>query len=67
MDTPKINKAQSEDNCSNCVLYRKEIDELKEAFIEADFQGVRQQAEIKRLKAERSSEKSKQQSGVRGG
>jgi hypothetical protein len=92
MDKLKINKAQSQDNCSNCVLYRKEIDELKEAFIEADVQSVRQQtqlrdeisksdedcsytdelledakSEIKRLKAECSSEKSKQEAGVRGG
>jgi hypothetical protein len=87
-----LNKAQPEDNCPNCVRYLKENSELKEAFIEADYQSVRQQtqlkdeisksdedcsytdelledakAEIKRLKAERSSEKSKQQAGVRGG
>lgn len=92
MDILKINKAQSEDNCSNCVLYRKEIEELKEAFLDADYQSVLQctqlrdeisksdedclytdelledaKAEIKRLKTERSSEKSKQQAGVRGG
>lgn len=87
-----LNKAQTEDNCPNCVGYLKENSELKEAFIEADYQSVRQQtqlkdeisesdedcsytyeeledakAEIKRLKAERSSEKSKQQVGVREG
>ncbi len=42
-----LNKAQSEDNCSNCVLYRKEIDGLKEAFIEADVQSVRQQTQLR--------------------
>jgi chromosome segregation ATPase len=92
MDLSKINNAPSEGNCSNCSRYLKEIAELKEAFIEADYQSVRQcaqlkdeisesdedcsytdeqledaKAEIKRLKAERSSEKSKQEEGVRGG
>ncbi len=66
--------------CSKCERYLKEIAELKEAFLEADYQSVRQctqlkdkisesdedcsytdelledaKAEIKRLKAERSS------------
>ncbi len=76
----KINKAPSKGICPKCTSYLKEIDELNEAFIEADCQSVRQstqlkdeiskpdedcsytdelleeaKAEIKRLKAERSS------------
>jgi hypothetical protein len=33
--------------CSNCARYRKEIVELKEAFIEADYQSVRQCTQLK--------------------
>lgn len=47
MDMLKINKVQPEHNCPYCVLYRKEIDELKEAIIDADVQSVRQQTQLK--------------------
>jgi septal ring factor EnvC (AmiA/AmiB activator) len=42
-----LSKAQFEDNCPNCVRYLKENSELKEAFIEADYQSVRQQTQLK--------------------
>jgi predicted CopG family antitoxin len=48
--------------CPNCVLYRKEIDELKESFIEADYQSVRQQIQLRD-----EISQAKQRAGVRGG
>jgi hypothetical protein len=42
-----LNKAQSEGTCSNCESYLKEIAELKEAFIEIDYQSVRYCTQLK--------------------
>jgi hypothetical protein len=73
MDILNSKEDLTENNCPDCTLYLKEITELKEAFIEADYESVCQssqykdeisyayrlledaKAEIKRLKAERSS------------
>ena len=43
----RANNGTSEVNCSKCADYLKEIDELKEAFIEADYQSVRQCTQLK--------------------
>ena len=37
----------SENNCSDCVRILKEIAELKKAFIEADYESVRQCMQLK--------------------
>lgn len=37
----------SENNCSDCERYLKEIAELKKAFIEADYESVRRCAQLK--------------------
>jgi hypothetical protein len=66
----------SEDNCSKCARYEKQIARLKKGFIQADDENVLRlmryenkilelKAAIKRSKADHSSEKSKQVTGVR--
>ena len=47
MDILKIKKAPSEANCSKCARYLEEIAELKEAFIDADYQNVLQCTKLK--------------------
>ena len=65
--------------CSDCARYIKEIAELKNAFMEADYKSVRQRiqyedeilddakAAINRLKTEYNSRKPIQNAGVRRG
>lgn len=61
-----INNAPSENNCSDCARYQKQIARLKKAFIDADDENVRHSmkyedkileliAELEWLKAEDSS------------
>jgi hypothetical protein len=35
-----LNKAESEANCLKCAHYQRQIDRLKKAYIEADYESV---------------------------
>ena len=67
----------SEEKCSDCARYKKQITKIKRAFIQADDENVPRlmqyedkilefKAPIKRLKAEQNSENSKQEKVLRG-
>ena len=53
----KINKARSEDKCSKCDHYQKQIAKLEKAFIKADDENVRRcmkyEDKILKFKAEK--------------
>ena len=57
MDKLKINKAPSQDICSNCARYQKQIARLKKTFITADDENVRHcmkyEDKIMKFKAEK--------------
>ena len=57
MDKLKINKAPSQDICSNCARYQKQIARLKKTFITADDENVRRcmkyEDKILKFKAEK--------------
>ena len=67
MDKLKINKAPSEDKCSDCARYEKQIARLKKTFITADDENVRRcmqyEDKISKFKAEKEWLKAEDISG----
>jgi len=67
MDKLKIKKARSEDKCSKCKRYQKQIARLKKVFIKADDENVRRcmkyEDKIMKFKAEKEWLESEDSSG----
>ena len=65
----KINKARSEDKCSKCDHYQKQIAKLKKAFIKADDENVRRcmqyEDKILKFKAEKKWLEDEHSSGIK--